>query len=67
MKNLASKIKAIDFKPVGLVEKLSEAMTEAILEGVFKEETFSGKTSLIRTMQRGKGSFRPAIPCRFQV
>jgi DNA-binding GntR family transcriptional regulator len=37
MKNLTSKLKAIDFKPAGLVEKLSEAMTEAILEGVFKE------------------------------
>ena len=37
MKNLTSKLKAIDFRPAGLVEKLSEAMTEAILEGVFKE------------------------------
>jgi len=37
MKNFASKLKAIDFRPAGLVEKLSEAMTEAILEGVFKE------------------------------
>jgi len=37
MKNLTSKLKSIDFRPAGLVEKLSEAMTEAILEGVFKE------------------------------
>ena len=37
MKNLTSKLKAIDFRPAGLVEKLSEAMTEAILEGIFKE------------------------------
>ena len=37
MKNFASKLKALDFKPAGLVEKLSEAMTEAILEGIFKE------------------------------
>jgi DNA-binding GntR family transcriptional regulator len=37
MKNLTSKLKSIAFKPTGLVEKLSEAMTEAILEGVFKE------------------------------
>jgi DNA-binding GntR family transcriptional regulator len=37
MKYSLSKLKAIDFKPAGLVEKLSEAMTEAILEGIFKE------------------------------
>ena len=37
MKTLTSKLKAIDFRPAGLVEKLSEAMTEAILEGIFKE------------------------------
>ncbi len=37
MKTLTSKLKAIDFRPTGLVEKLSEAMTEAILEGIFKE------------------------------
>ncbi len=37
VKNLASKLKAIEFRPAGLVEKLSEAMTEAILEGIFKE------------------------------
>ena len=37
MKSLTSKLKSIDFKPAGLVEKRSEAMTEAILEGVFKE------------------------------
>jgi len=37
MKNLTSKLKAIDFRPAGLVEKLSEAMAEAILEGIFKE------------------------------
>jgi len=37
MKDLTSKLKSIDFRPAGLVEKLSEAMTEAILEGIFKE------------------------------
>jgi DNA-binding GntR family transcriptional regulator len=37
MRKTSSKLKFIDFKPTGLVEKLSEAMTEAILEGVFKE------------------------------
>ena len=37
MRTLTSKLKAIDFRPTGLVEKLSEAMTEAILEGIFKE------------------------------
>lgn len=37
MKKPASRQKYIDFRPAGLVEKLSEAMTEAILEGVFKE------------------------------
>jgi DNA-binding GntR family transcriptional regulator len=36
-KDLTSRLKSIDFRPAGLVEKLSEAMTEAILEGVFKE------------------------------
>lgn len=36
-KALSSRLKAIDFRPAGLVEKLSEAMTEAILEGIFKE------------------------------
>lgn len=37
MKKSTSKLKFIDFRPAGLVEKLSEAMTEAILEGIFKE------------------------------
>ncbi|MFO7667992.1 MAG: GntR family transcriptional regulator [Desulfobacterales bacterium] len=37
MEKSSSKLKFIDFRPAGLVEKLSEAMTEAILEGVFKE------------------------------
>jgi DNA-binding GntR family transcriptional regulator len=37
MKKPASRLKFIDFRPAGLVEKLSEAMTEAILEGAFKE------------------------------
>lgn len=36
MTNLGSKLKSIEFRPAGLVEKLSEAMTEAILEGVFR-------------------------------
>lgn len=38
MKNLTSKFKAIDFKPAGLEEKLSEATTEAISEVAFREE-----------------------------
>ncbi len=37
MQKSTSKLKFIDFRPAGLVEKLSEAMTEAILEGIFKE------------------------------
>ena len=37
MKKSTSKLKFIDFRPAGLVEKLSEAMAEAILEGIFKE------------------------------
>lgn len=36
-KDLSSRLKSIEFRPTGLVEKLSEAMTEAILEGIFKE------------------------------
>jgi DNA-binding GntR family transcriptional regulator len=37
MAKLTSKLSTIDFKPTGLVEKLSETLTEAILEGIFKE------------------------------
>jgi DNA-binding GntR family transcriptional regulator len=37
MEKLTSKLSAIGFKPTGLVEKLSETLTEAILEGIFKE------------------------------
>jgi DNA-binding GntR family transcriptional regulator len=37
MEKLTSKLSTIDFKPTGLVEKLSETLTEAILEGIFKE------------------------------
>jgi DNA-binding GntR family transcriptional regulator len=34
---LRSKLRNIDFKPTGLVEKLADVLTDAILEGVFKE------------------------------
>jgi DNA-binding GntR family transcriptional regulator len=37
MEKLTSKLSTLDFKPTGLVEKLSETLTEAILEGIFKE------------------------------
>ena len=37
MEKLTSKLSTIDFKPTGLVEKFSETLAEAILEGVFKE------------------------------
>jgi DNA-binding GntR family transcriptional regulator len=37
MEKLRSKLRQIEFKPTGLVEKLAEILTDAILEGVFKE------------------------------
>jgi DNA-binding GntR family transcriptional regulator len=37
MIELRSKLRNIDFRPTGLVEKLADALTDAILEGVFKE------------------------------
>jgi DNA-binding GntR family transcriptional regulator len=37
MTKLKSKLSNIEFKPAGLVEKLAETLSDAILEGVFKE------------------------------
>jgi DNA-binding GntR family transcriptional regulator len=37
MEKLRSKLRQIEFKPTGLVEKLAEILTDAILEGVFQE------------------------------
>ena len=37
MEKLKSKLRNIEFKPTGLVEKLAETLADAILEGVFKE------------------------------
>jgi len=37
MTKLKSKLSNIEFKPTGLVEKLAEKLSDAILEGVFKE------------------------------
>jgi DNA-binding GntR family transcriptional regulator len=36
MEKLTSKLSTLAFKPTGLVEKLSETLTEAILEGILK-------------------------------
>jgi DNA-binding GntR family transcriptional regulator len=37
MEKLKSKLRNIEFKPTGLVEKLADTLTDAILEGIFKE------------------------------
>lgn len=37
MEKLRSRLRNIEFRPTGLVEKLAETLTDAILEGVFKE------------------------------
>lgn len=37
MEPLSSKLRNIEFKPTGLVDKLAETLTDAILEGIFKE------------------------------
>jgi DNA-binding GntR family transcriptional regulator len=37
MIELRSKLRNIEFRPTGLVEKLADVLTDAILEGVFKE------------------------------
>jgi DNA-binding GntR family transcriptional regulator len=37
MEKQKSKLRNIEFKPTGLVEKLADTLTDAILEGIFKE------------------------------
>ncbi|MBI5579912.1 MAG: GntR family transcriptional regulator [Deltaproteobacteria bacterium] len=63
MEKLASKLRSIDFRPTGLVEKLSETLTEAILEGIFKE----GDQLIEVDLQKQFGISRTPIRESFRV
>jgi DNA-binding GntR family transcriptional regulator len=63
MDKLTSKLSTIDFRPTGLVEKLSETLTEAILEGVFKE----GDQLIEVDLQKQFGISRTPIRESFRV
>jgi DNA-binding GntR family transcriptional regulator len=63
MEKLTSKLSTIDFKPTGLVEKLSETLTEAILEGIFKE----GDQLIEVDLQKQFGISRTPIRESFRV
>jgi DNA-binding GntR family transcriptional regulator len=63
MEKLTSKLSTIDFRPTGLVEKLSETLTEAILEGIFKE----GDQLIEVDLQKQFGISRTPIRESFRV
>jgi DNA-binding GntR family transcriptional regulator len=63
MEGLKSKLRKIEFKPAGLVEKLSETLTDAILEGVFKE----GDQLIEVDLQKQFGVSRTPIRESFRV
>ena len=63
MEKLTSKLRTLDFKPTGLVEKLSETLTEAILEGIFKE----GDQLIEVDLQKQFGISRTPIRESFRV
>ncbi len=63
MEKRASKIGILDFKPTGLVERLSDTLTEAILEGVFKE----GDQLIEVDLQKQFGISRTPIRESFRV
>ncbi len=63
MEKLKSRHKIADFKTTGLVEKLSETLTEAILEGVFK----AGDQLIEVDLQKRFGISRTPIRESFRV
>jgi DNA-binding GntR family transcriptional regulator len=63
MEKLTSKLSTIDFRPTGLVEKLSETLTEAIIEGIFKE----GDQLIEVDLQKQFGISRTPIRESFRV